>query len=60
MNRISVLNESKFERMSIEELRSTKGGFCLSCKKRTRKVELGCAVKAKVVIKGQELEVTVS
>ncbi len=41
MNRISVLNDSKFERMTLSELQSTKGGFCISCKKRTRKVEIG-------------------
>ncbi|TRX65894.1 hypothetical protein [Carboxylicivirga sp. M1479] len=41
MNRINVLNESKFDRLTNDELRSTKGGLCISCKKRDRKVEIG-------------------
>ncbi len=44
MNRIKVIQETKFNRLSKEELRSTKGGFCLSCRKRDRKVELGFSV----------------
>ncbi len=47
MNRINVITESKFERMTNEELSSAKGGICLSCKKRDRSVELGVTIKVK-------------
>ncbi|MGV8829118.1 MAG: hypothetical protein ACWA6U_12455 [Breznakibacter sp.] len=47
MKRINVINESKFERMTHSELQSTKGGACLSCKKRERKIEIGWEVEIK-------------
>ncbi|WP_291860457.1 hypothetical protein [Marinilabilia sp.] len=45
MNRISVLNESKFERMTPQQLQVIQGGMtgkgiCLSCKKRARKIRI--------------------
>lgn len=45
MKRISVLNESKFERMTPQQLQAIHGGMtgtgvCLSCKKRARKIRI--------------------
>lgn len=42
MKRFNVIQESKFESMSEMDMSSTLGGqLCVSCKKRTRKVEIG-------------------
>lgn len=45
MNRISVLKESKFKRMTPQQLQAIQGGMtgtgiCLSCKKRARKIRI--------------------
>ncbi len=48
MNRIKVLKESKFNRLSQHELIAIKGGgLCISCKKRDRKVEVELSYKKK-------------
>lgn len=39
--RFEVINESKFERLSKKELQGVKGGFCISCMKRSRKIRIG-------------------
>ncbi len=39
-DRFSVINESKFERLSTKELQESKGGLCISCKRRTRNVTI--------------------
>ena len=39
-DRFSVISESKFERLSKKELQESKGGICVSCKKRTRNVPI--------------------
>lgn len=41
MKRLEKLKVSKFETMSEEEMASTKGGICISCMKRVRKVPIG-------------------
>ncbi|MBR5955463.1 MAG: hypothetical protein IK022_02825 [Bacteroidales bacterium] len=42
MKRFNVIQESKFESMSEMDMSSTLGGqLCVSCKKRTRRVEIG-------------------
>ena len=41
MNRINVLKESKFNRMTEAEMAKVNGGLCISCKKRDRKIEIG-------------------
>ncbi|MDD7456422.1 MAG: hypothetical protein PUK70_09305 [Bacteroidales bacterium] len=42
MRRFNILKDSKFEKMSEQEMSSTRGGqLCVSCKKRARKVEVG-------------------
>ena len=45
MKRINVINESKFERMTPQQLQSIQGGMtgtgiCISCKKRDRKIRI--------------------
>jgi hypothetical protein len=39
-NRFKVINESKFEKLSKSDLQKAKGGICLSCMRRTRKVKV--------------------
>lgn len=42
MKRFEEIRSSKFEKMNQAEMGSVKGGeLCVSCKKRTRKVEVG-------------------
>lgn len=40
-DRFNVIKESKFERLSNNDLESIKGGLCLSCKQRSRNFEVG-------------------
>ncbi|MCT4614232.1 MAG: hypothetical protein N4A49_05070 [Marinifilaceae bacterium] len=40
-NRFKVIQESKFEKLSNKDLEELKGGLCISCMKRDRKVKLG-------------------
>ncbi len=44
MNRISIIQDSKFNRISKKDMDATKGGICISCRKRERKVDLGLSV----------------
>ncbi|MCG8581670.1 MAG: bacteriocin [Bacteroidales bacterium] len=46
MERIRVLNESKFKRLTEAEMAKVNGGLCVSCKKRDRKIEFGISAKA--------------
>lgn len=39
MKRLEKLKVSKFENLTEDEMASTKGGLCISCMKRERKVE---------------------
>lgn len=48
--RFSVINESKFERLSKKELQESKGGICWSCMRRTRKVQIGGTITGGVTI----------
>lgn len=41
MDRIKVLHESKFNRMTDSEMAKINGGLCISCKKRARRIEIG-------------------
>ena len=41
MKRLEEIKSSKFERLSNSEMNSVKGGFCISCMKRTRKWKIG-------------------
>ncbi|MCG8484724.1 MAG: hypothetical protein MJA31_15530 [Clostridia bacterium] len=46
MERIRVLNESKFERLTKAEMTNVKGGWgCLSCKKRSRKIPISVRIE---------------
>ena len=49
MERIRVLNESKFERLTEAEMTQVNGGLCIRCLKRARK---GPEVEVKISIKG--------
>lgn len=42
--RFEVIQKSKFERLSKKELQGAKGGLCISCMKRSRKIKLGSSV----------------
>lgn len=39
-DRFKVIQESKFEKLSKNDLQKVKGGLCISCKRRSRKVEI--------------------
>lgn len=36
--RFEIVKASKFDKLSNEELQAVKGGFCISCMKRDRKI----------------------
>ena len=43
-NRFEIVKNSKFETLTHGELESVKGGLCISCKKRKRKVPINLSV----------------
>lgn len=40
MSRMNVVMPSKFEKLSMAEMQSVKGGLCISCVKRGRKIRI--------------------
>ncbi|WP_171597556.1 hypothetical protein [Marinifilum caeruleilacunae] len=51
-NRFKVINDSKFERLSTKELQESKGGICLSCKRRTKKTQIEVRIWGSGTISG--------
>jgi len=48
--RFSVINDSKFESLSDQDLMETKGGLCISCMKRSRKIPWNPTIEIKLEI----------
>lgn len=40
MSRMNVVMPSKFEKLTMAEMQAVKGGLCISCKKRARKIRI--------------------
>ena len=51
-NRFEIIEKSKFEKLTNKELREIKGGLCLSCLKKAKKLRVHVDIWAHGTIKG--------